>query len=284
MPVDYKGGEHSKPVIRSFVTPQVRLLLFFTMIFYFSGTGNSAWIAQQLGEALHEAVHRITDKLPNQIYTLQPRERLGFVFPVYSWGPPSVVLEWLARLLCSETPSYLYFVCTCGDDAGKTALLFRKVAERRGWVCKAGFSVTMPNTYVCLPGFDVDSVEVEKQKICDARSRIVQVIEWVDRKVSRFDCHEGGAPYTKSYLLRPLFNRFFVSASRFHVMETCISCGKCEQACPMHNIQMKEGKPEWGSQCSMCLACYHHCPKHAVAYGNQTRKKGQYIFKSPKPV
>lgn len=50
------------------------------MIFYFSGTGNSAWVAQQLGEALHEAVHRITDKLPNQIYTLQPRERLGFVF------------------------------------------------------------------------------------------------------------------------------------------------------------------------------------------------------------
>ena len=28
MPVDYKGGEHSNPVYRSFVTPRVRLFFY----------------------------------------------------------------------------------------------------------------------------------------------------------------------------------------------------------------------------------------------------------------
>lgn len=254
------------------------------MLFYFSGTGNSRWVAQQLGKALQETVYRITEAIPHPVYTLQPGERLGFVFPVYSWGPPSVVLDWLARLKCSKTPSYLYFVCTCGDDVGKTARIFSKAAERRGWQCQAGFSVTMPNTYVCLPGFDIDSSAVEKQKIQAAVLRMRQVSEQITGKAAQFDCHEGSIPFIKSYLLRPLFNRFLMSASRFQVTDACVSCGKCERVCPMHNIQMQAGKPEWGTQCSMCLACYHHCPKHAVAYGKQTAKKGQYIFKTSQPA
>ena len=70
MPVDYKGGEHSKPVIRSFIASLVRLhykamliqkisiASFYKnstdMIFYFSGTGNSAWVARQLAEGQNE--------------------------------------------------------------------------------------------------------------------------------------------------------------------------------------------------------------------------------------
>ena len=27
---------------------------------------------------------------------------------------------------------------------------------------------------------------------------------------------------------------------------------------------------------TMCLACYHACPQHAIQYGNRTKNKGQY--------
>ncbi|MCI7256823.1 MAG: ferredoxin, partial [Prevotella sp.] len=27
-----------------------------------------------------------------------------------------------------------------------------------------------------------------------------------------------------------------------------------------------------------CLSCYHHCPHHAINYGNITKKRGQYFF------
>lgn len=121
------------------------------MIFYFSGTGNSLWVARQLQESLQEPLYKLVDVLSSdQVYALGEEERLGFVFPVYSWGPPEVVLEMISRLRLSREPSFLYFVCTCGDDAGKTAEVFCKAVERRGWTCQAGYSVFMPNTYVCL--------------------------------------------------------------------------------------------------------------------------------------
>lgn len=97
MPVDYKGGEHSKPVIRSFIASLVRLhykamliqkisiASFYKnstdMIFYFSGTGNSAWVARQLAEGQNEELLSIAMEIDrNKAYKLKEGEKVGFVF------------------------------------------------------------------------------------------------------------------------------------------------------------------------------------------------------------
>ena len=255
-----------------------RAIKLFIMIFYFSGTGNSLWVARQLQESLQEPLYKLVDVLSSdQVYALGDEERLGFVFPVYSWGPPEVVLEMISRLRLSRKPSFLYFVCTCGDDAGKTAEVFCKAVERRGWTCQAGYSVFMPNTYVCLPGFDVDAPEVESRKREEAWGRVREIQVKIAGRESGFDCHEGSMPFLKTYVVRPLFCRFLMSARWFHASDACISCGICEKVCPMNNIRV-DRKPVWGKRCTQCLACYHFCPMHAVAYGSQTLNKGQYYF------
>ena len=39
----------------------------------------------------------------------------------------------------------------------------------------AGYSVIMPNNYILLPGFDVDSKEVERQKLEDAPAAVAAI-------------------------------------------------------------------------------------------------------------
>ena len=249
------------------------------MIYFFSGTGNSKAIANILAKQLEDRVVSVVSALDQtDSLVLLEGEPLGFVFPVYSWGPPEVVLRLIASLQLTVKPSYLYFVCTCGDDIGKTADVFCKAVSARGWECRAGFSVTMPNTYVCLPGFDVDSTDEQKRKIAHAAARVVSVAERIAARESCFDCHEGVMPNLKTYAIRPLFNRFLMTPKPFRVTDDCVSCGKCIKACPTKNIKWKDGRPSWGNNCTMCLACYHHCPKHAIEYGKQTKHKGQYTF------
>lgn len=55
------------------------------MIFYFSGTGNSEWVARKLGEHLQDSVYKLTDLLNGKPDFPQSADgMLGFVFPVYS--------------------------------------------------------------------------------------------------------------------------------------------------------------------------------------------------------
>ena len=142
------------------------------MIFYFSGTGNSAWVARQIAKAQQEELLAIAEEInKNKEYVLKDGEKVGFVFPVYAWGPPGIVLRFI-RQLKMKNPEYLFFVCTCGDDTGRTAQVFSSAIRRKGWHCVAGYSVTMPNTYVSLPGFDVDAEDVEEQKVQNAMARL----------------------------------------------------------------------------------------------------------------
>lgn len=251
------------------------------MIFYFSGTGNSRWVATYLRDTLHEKMYAISEIFDKNIkYTLKEGEKVGFVFPVYAWGPPPFILEFIASLHFISDPEYIYFVCTCGDDVGKTADIFQGAIRKRGWMCNTGFSVIMPNTYVCLPGFDIDSLTIAIEKKQKAVIRMKDIVHRLAVCEKTVDCHEGSMPRLKSYVLRPFFHRFLMSAKSFCVSESCISCGMCEKICPVSNIHLSSGRPYWGNQCTMCLACYHHCPKHAIQYGRQTKNKGQYIFDS----
>ena len=61
------------------------------MIFYFTGTGNSLWVAKALSEALGETLISIADELHKKevglVYPVRPDEKILFVYPVHSWGP-----------------------------------------------------------------------------------------------------------------------------------------------------------------------------------------------------
>ena len=91
------------------------------MIIWFSGTGNSEWVAEQLASALGERMVSVAEALTaggDIHFTLHDGERLGFVFPTYSWGPPPVVTEFVEKMQITGTPSSCFMVTTCGDDIG----------------------------------------------------------------------------------------------------------------------------------------------------------------------
>ena len=244
------------------------------MIYYFSGTGNSLYVARHLADLLGERLSPMTFPSPTD------DEVVGLVFPVYGWGIPNIVEKFVRKLKASPrgglegaAGSYLYAVMTCGDDMGYADNILEKALGRK---LDAAFSVLMPNVYVCLPGFDVDSKEVCREKFTKEEAGVEEIAACIKERKAVRRLVRGNFAWTKTYIIRPLFNRYLVTDKYFHAdASKCISCGRCQKLCPVGNIIVDE-VPKWQSHCTGCLACYHACPYHAINFGKMTQKKGQY--------
>ena len=254
------------------------------MIFYFSGTGNSEYVARQLADALGERLIGMAQAINSgeMHYKLADGEIVGWVFPTYSWGPAPIATAFARKVTIDGFGShtYSYMVTTCGDDIALSAQMWRAELHRRGMHCQMAMSVQMPNNYILLPGFDVDSKDLESRKRSAAVSRIAQVVQAIERRSTTDDVVKGSMPWLKSRLVYPLFKRYAMSDAGFASQsDVCNHCGLCAKVCPNANIKMSaEGTPQWHGNCAMCLSCIHRCPVRAIQYGNQTQKKGRYHF------
>lgn len=251
------------------------------MILYFSGTGNTRYVAESLANLLDEQALFIPETLASSVRF--SGRHLIFCFPVYSWGVPPLVLDYIRDLsdgfvkAVADSGAAVSMVCTCGDEVAETPEMFVRVMSARGLEVKGLWSVTMPNDYVLLPGFDVDPRDVEDRKLDSSAGRIKEIAVMLQHGEYRSDFTRGSKPHLKSRLIYPLFRRWGINPRRWHVSQECVGCGRCVKACPMHNVKLVTGKPQWGRDCVSCTACYHHCPTHAISYGRFTDGKGQYF-------
>ncbi len=239
------------------------------MIYWFSGTGNSEQIAVLLARLTNDKTVPI-EKLNREGGASIPvtDEVIGVVFPVYAWGAPRIVTDFVKRLIIPKD-AYCYAVCTCGDDAGNSIENIKKLIP-----LSLGYSVIMPNNY--LPLGDVDSAETTKKKLDEAKKTAGEIADAVNKRQSVFQVHKGKNVLLKSTVINFAFNKFSMSAKPFYAEDSCTACGRCERECPVKNIRLSNGKPEWGKNCIQCMRCIHRCPVRAIQYGKHTKDRGRY--------
>lgn len=250
------------------------------MIFYFSGTGNSLYAAQKIAEACGGSVYCIPDEMRQKDESLKyfPKadEPIGFVYPVYAWAPPSMVIEFIRRFCVPDYKDHFtYSVATCSQNIGNTMNVLKKEIKKKGMTLHSGYSLVMPNNYIILN--DVDEKETEERKLRDADKRIGFIIENIQkRNIGIFDVEKGMLPGLLTTVINPFFNRFGMNPGRFYATDACTACGLCEKVCPVDNIKVND-KPVFADACVQCMACIQRCPEAAIQYGKSTLKKGRYV-------
>ena len=287
------------------------------MIFYFSGTGNTKWAASKLAAATREDLisiapyMRADDSSHNlaEPFILKENERLGFVFPVHGWRVPKLVREFICKMKIQREPSdasaenkakaddslknrpFTYCVCTAGDSIGLTIENLNEVISLNPSLQALGitevsssYSLIMPESYIGLPFMDVDPKEREIRKKENAAQELAVVCEEIfDRKEGISRLVKGPIPWFFTKVVGGFFENVLITDKRFHVeKDRCVKCGICANVCPVGDIKGGHGEyPVWlhHKDCLTCFTCYHHCPHHAIEFGNQTQKKGQYYFR-----
>ncbi len=247
------------------------------MIYYFTGTGNSLSVAQQLGEQTGSELMSIAEVLQG-VVPKEDDEVVGIVFPIYAWSPPEIVLDFIR---CYPIKArYVYAVCTCAQEAGHA---MRRVELALGRKLDSAFSVIMPNNYPIGP-FNIDSAQHAERCLEEAKERVEMIAGVVKQEQQGvFDMAVGGrGGGLKTAVIAPLFDRFACSTKSFYAEDSCTACGICQAMCPTQNISVKE-KPQWGRNCVSCMACLNYCPEVAIQKGKGTKKKGRYVNPNCRP-
>lgn len=250
------------------------------MILWYSGCGNSRFVAESLAARTGGQELVFIPTAPHELHFVEG-ETLGLVFPVYAWSVPNLVRDYLKSVKLSGRPAYVFAACTCGDNTGYTARVLRRILSGMGLQLDAFFTFQMPNTYVNLPGFKLDSKELAASKIEKSRMESdAAAVRILSREKGDFNPIRGSWPLLKTYILKPLFYAFLITDRKFRVNDECSGCGLCARMCPLENITMEQGRPHWNGHCTNCDSCYHRCPRNAISFGRAAGPgTGQYYFK-----
>jgi NAD-dependent dihydropyrimidine dehydrogenase PreA subunit/flavodoxin len=249
-------------------------------IYYFSGTGNSLYIAKRLADQFGESQLVPLAKANQQSDIIARTETVGFVFPVYFLGLPEI-MENFVKKINLEKASYIFAILTCAGVPGYTVNHLEKLLNAKSKTLNVGVHITMPENYIIPSFYKYVYADQEKQKLLFKKAdeeidKIVQII-----KERRNLLKKNGLPFN---LITRFVNKLFyvflgeihLRDKKYHTDDKCNACGTCEKLCPVNNIVLSKGKPHWQPNCQQCMACIQLCPQKAIQYGDQTAHKPRY--------
>ena len=237
------------------------------MIYHFSGTGNSLFAAKKIGEALDIPFMHVADKKASR--DLTGANTIGFVFPVYAWGMPAMVEDFIRSCTFSQE-SYIFAIAMCGGTAAGTLKDCAKAIEKRGGKLSAGFAVrdfTTPDT----PDNDLRGIIKLIKKLSGPsperfEHRQEEIISILKQKASHpIELARPLGNIAGSFIHSKAKKIFLTLDNNFSMSSSCVQCGFCTRVCPAENITIEDGTLAWHGKCQQCYSCKALCEHDGIA-------------------
>lgn len=281
------------------------------VIYYFSGTGNSLYIAKLLSSELNFSYRRVSKHLKDE-QSLELINQIVLVFPMYNHSYPLIVKDFLITLSQRISLSQIHFsaVCTYGNGLGITLIQLDKLLQELGASLSLGYGIKMPYNYVEPIGFKIrgflDSFIIREHSDLEIKAAN-ELAQCKVREIARLISEKGFAePEASSVFIESLVVKLGLQNTvqkkvwakvggsyttkeetfydmvkhmddGFSINEKCVKCGVCSSVCPVDNIiKGNDGKPEFKHDCEQCFACVAWCPAQAIDFRNSTIERRRY--------
>lgn len=247
-----------------------------TTIYYFSATGNSLHVARQIQSSMDNVN---LASMATGVNPTIPTERVGFVFPVFAWGLPRIVAEFIQRLDLSQA-TYVFAVATCVAIPGGTLYELDRILVGKGRCLDAGFVVKSGRSSLMrLNVFDLVMIALDRKrkKMLEIDMRIPEIQENVSQgKRHTLESSSWIANMLGTMIHKMAVHAFQTMDAQFTVSSDCKACGRCVRICPRGNISLENGRPCFSQNCELCHACIQWCPNFAIRHPNFDKNPTQY--------
>lgn len=250
-----------------------------TIIFYFSGTGNSLAVAKGLAKELGECkLISMSKSLKSQEFNFESK-KLGFIFPNYFGKVPKLVNRFIEKVNIKDV-KYVFSLVTAGGITGVVFRHLNSILQKKNWNINLYSGIVLPGNYIIAFYYAMtNGNEKEKDNMfAHAKIKIKKLADIINNDKNSIENSDNPfmAAITGLFNIPNNLSKIEIWDKNYNVDEKCNSCEICVKICPVSNIQLIEKRPHWQNNCQMCMACIQNCPQQAIQYKNQTREKLRY--------
>ncbi|HEX2927979.1 MAG TPA: EFR1 family ferrodoxin [Ruminiclostridium sp.] len=238
---------------------------------YFSGTGGTERFTLLLEKNLKNRNCEV-QVLPLEVKAIERAKKDGtfgidsidiivLLFPVHAFDAPEPVYSWIKTLpLGNGLPAAVISVSAGGEYWMNKASRYGsiKALTLKGYDVLYERMVIMPFNMLVATS-DTISMRLLQVLPIKAENTAAEILSMKPRRTF---------PPLKSRVLtyicktEKIWAKFF--GKELTARKSCTHCGLCAHNCPGGNIQMKNGKPQFGWHCIACLRCIYTCPANSI--------------------
>lgn len=240
-----------------------------TIIYYFTGTGNTLAVARDLAAELGDTKLIPLRRAMQYGGATPDADAIGIAFPVYFLNMPGVVADFVRELQITGNP-YIFGLATCGERPGGALFRLKELLASKGTVLSSGFVCVMPENFIG-PVDLMGDADHRQEKYAAAKRRVPDIAAAIKlRKVLVPEGSGSGLMKIGGHIASTIVSSFYKTPRRLHATAACNHCGTCGRICPTRNITVGKESVSWGSDCTQCYACIHWCPTGAIEIGGRT--------------
>lgn len=234
-------------------------------IVYFSGTGNTKYIAEKMKAAIIKTNNEVDliniekDRINPILY-----KKIIIGGPVYVEKYPEILLKYIENNLSDYTGNCMMFSTQAFTGATP---VFRHAIKRIKHLNVTYYNyLTMPNNfYNFMFKKCAEDMQTELIKAASVKAERM-VLEFLQEKINKFKISYSRVIIAEiTYkLVFPFFRNKLMKKLSID-RNRCINCRVCERSCPAKSIKIS---PELtiNNDCTFCQRCINACPKNAFLY------------------
>ncbi len=244
-----------------------------TDMYYFSATGNSLAIAQNLSKKLEHSNIISIPHVMNKANDITG-EIIGIVCPIYFHNMPYIVRDFIKKI---KKATYLFMVYAGAGELGLCVHATKKLFLAHNMKLSAVFNIPLPDNST----IHVKPEEQQQDMLHNVDKKTEDIVKIVNGQGEHFDRNTLGL--IETYIYPGMLYKFLYASVKkmdkdFTTDENCNGCSICRKVCPVNNITMQDKKPVWNknNRCQVCLACYNWCPKECITHVSVNAEMKRY--------